>query len=136
MTITEKGRRDLVGYIEKNHAVFKQPGDPSKHWDRNSKLKDAYGTDIPVRLSEDHAAPTVMGSEQEMTYEEALTLHLLINEGHAEDDDTSAHRFIINSGFAERFEPGMMRVTESGVTRLGRYVEQHNPNFPSTSLRP
>jgi hypothetical protein len=71
----------------------------------------------------------------EVTYQEALTLHLLKRDGSTEEYDTSACRFLINSGFAERFDPGMMRITDEGVERLSSYVEKHGANFGS-SFRP
>jgi hypothetical protein len=53
----------------------------------------------------------------EMTFEEKLTLYLLADRDQ-QDDDTKADRVLINTGLAERYDPGMMRITPAGTAAL------------------
>lgn len=61
-------------------------------------------------------------SSGELTFEEGLLLVYLSARGPQPDHDDTACRVLINRGLAERFDPGLMRITVDGLALLADYV--------------
>lgn len=100
-----------LGWDEKADA-----GRPNVH---TADCKLAAALSAPVPTGESVTTPQQVAAVfrcADLTYEERLLLKL-IAVGPREDRDGIPERVLVNRGYAERFDPGMLRITDKGRER-------------------